>query len=529
VVVGVKLLDVSSGRLRLGFTVEDTGIGLIQKQMLGLFKPFTQADGSTTRKYGGTGLGLSICKQLVKLMGGNISVTSELGQGCCFSFSAQFRYGAQIQQKARKVPPELDQLRVLVVDDNSSSREILHCQLESFGFDVTQASSGKAALEALWAARFINPYQLVILDWKMPGMDGIEVAQHIGEIDELPAMPLLMMHTEYGWEEVVHKAKRAGFGGFLSKPVNRSLLFDAILDLLFKGGICTFGSPNTLVDDRRGAENEREQLLGVRVLLVEDNEINQEVAQEIMRNAGLVVFVANNGHQALEILAAEAFDIVLMDLQMPEMDGYQATHQIRKNPNFKQLPIIAMTANAMTPDRERCLSAGMNDHIGKPINRDQLLSTIEKWWRADLSPSRSIGKLANSKRNKLGNDIKDFSSLEGFDVADALDRIGQNQTLYRKLLRKFHGKFAGAGGTVRALIEQGECKEAKELGHQIVGVLANLSANRLLGVARTFENELESESKLSVGPLLDNFEGELDQLMDQIEVLNSQYREDTPE
>ena len=364
--------------------VKDTGIGLTPEQQTKLFQSFSQADASTTRKYGGTGLGLSISKKLAELMGGEVGVDSTQGEGSTFWFTARLGIGAA---KARDLLPEPDLRgrRVLVVDDNENARLVMNDLLTSMTFQVTEVGAGKAAIEAVMlAAGTPQAFEIIFLDWQMPGMDGIETARQIQGLG-LAQSPHLVMVTAYGREEVIKEASNAGIEDVLIKPVNASLLFDTAMRVL-----------GAEITDRRSAGDAPSLLLeemaainGARILLVEDNELNQEVASEILKDAGFVVDIADNGLIAVNKVTSnsgEPWDIVLMDMQMPVMDGVTATVEIRKDARFDGLPIVAMTANAMQQDKEKCLAAGMVDFVTKPIQPDELWAALRRW----IKPKRAL-------------------------------------------------------------------------------------------------------------------------------------------
>jgi two-component system sensor histidine kinase/response regulator len=372
-----RVKERSEKEVLLYCAVKDTGIGLTPEQVGKLFQSFSQADASTTRKYGGTGLGLSISKKLADLMGGAVGVDSVHGEGSTFWFTARLGIGTA---KARALIPEPDLRgrRVLVVDDNESARLVMNDLLTSMTFDVTEVGAGDTAIAAVKAAAGTpQAFEIVFLDWQMPGMDGIEAARQIQALG-LADAPHLVMVTAYGREEVLKEAGDAGIEDVLIKPVNASLLFDTAMRVL--GGA---------VSDRRSAGDAPSLLLeemaaikGARILLVEDNDLNQEVASEILRDAGFVVEIADNGQIAVNMVtknAGEPWDIVLMDMQMPVMDGVTATVEIRKDARFNDLPIVAMTANAMQQDKDKCLAAGMVDFVTKPIQPDELWAALRRW------------------------------------------------------------------------------------------------------------------------------------------------------
>jgi len=313
-------------QVSLKFSIEDTGVGMTESEITKLFDAFTQADSSTTRKYGGTGLGLTISKRLVELMGGEIKVTSTPGKGSSFSFTATFGEHSKGRKKVLKLPATFKNMRVLVVDDNSSSREILGDALESFSFQVSKAASGEEAVAELENAVSENPYKLVLMDWKMPGLDGVQAAKKIKSNDKLTHLPEILMVTAYGREEVKKQAEKLGLEGFLIKPVNRSLLFDTIMDIF---GAKTGVSPMFTREKAKKVQGV-EQIRGAKILLTEDNRINQQVATELLESEGFVVEIAEDGLEAVEKIKnpENQYDVILMDIQMPEMDGYEASRKI---------------------------------------------------------------------------------------------------------------------------------------------------------------------------------------------------------
>jgi two-component system, sensor histidine kinase and response regulator len=346
----------------LHFRVRDTGIGLTQEQMGRLFQSFSQADTSTTRKFGGTGLGLAISKNLAELMGGQVGVESEYGKGSTFWFSARLGIGTAVRRQL--LPnPDLRGRRALVVDDNDHARAVILDMLRGMTFETHEAASGSAAIdEVRRAAAAGHPYDVVYLDWRMPGMDGMETARRIRALG-LVTTPMFLMVTAYGREEILKEAESAGIQNVLVKPVNASVLFDTTMDVLGGRRPEPVAGPPLQGPDQRLA-----MLRGARILLVEDNEINQQVAREMLQDCGFVVDVAENGEIALGLVQKFPYDLVFMDMQMPVMDGVTATREIRKHGRLEMLPIVAMTANAMEQDRRKCMEAGMNDFLIKPID-----------------------------------------------------------------------------------------------------------------------------------------------------------------
>jgi len=369
IIIKIKVVTLKAEQVTLHFSVQDTGIGISQQAMSQLFGAFTQADTTTTRKFGGTGLGLAICKRLVEMMGGKIWVTSQRGKGSTFSFNAIF--GCQTQQeRIFQLPQELLKLRILIVDDNKTSQAILRNELSSLSLqEVTSVDSGKAALVALETAA----YDLVFLDWNMPGMNGIETARRINE--GAYKIPMIIMMTALSKKEFLKKTDQMNLDAFLTKPVTQSLLFETIMSLFGK----KLAKTPQLLKKPVSITAELNAIKGARILVVEDNLINQKVIQKTIEGEGLVVAIANDGKEAVRMVDNADFDAVLMDMQMPKMDGMEATRLIRENPRHQALPIIAMTAHAMSGIREQFLAAGMNDSITKPFDVDQLFSVLEKW------------------------------------------------------------------------------------------------------------------------------------------------------
>jgi PAS domain S-box-containing protein len=375
IVVTAKLEERVTDRVKLKFAVRDSGIGMTPNQTARLFREFSQADTSTTRKYGGTGLGLSISKRLVEMMEGSMWVESEYGRGTTFWFTAWFGVGSA-ERRDKILPPGLRGVRVLVVDDNAMAREILADMLKQFTFRVESVSSGNEALRELVNADAQDPYCLVFIDWQMPGLDGLETSRRIKR-SALRSMPKILMITAFSREDISPVAHEAEIEGFLQKPVTPSALLDSLMSLFGATGIEKI--PATAEKTERAASLAN----GVRVLLVEDNEVNQQVAKELLESEGAKVTIANHGAEAVKLLTQvnqpPPFDVVLMDLQMPEMDGLTATSLLRAQPYLQQLPIIAMTAHVMTDEVQRCLEAGMNDHVAKPIDPEVFFATLARW------------------------------------------------------------------------------------------------------------------------------------------------------
>lgn len=385
ILVKISQLENNNDETQLEFTVKDSGIGIDKEEVPYLFDAFHQADETRTRRFGGTGLGLAICRQLVELMGGEITVKSEPGKGSTFSFKLVFKV---VEGSVKKYTNTgFKGKRALVVDDNVIALQILTSMLESFSFNVESASSGLEALDKIHKSTGIegNNFDLVLIDWKMPGLNGIETCRKIHEQIQQPHIPTLIMITSYGREEIMRQAEQAGLDGFLIKPINPSMLYNCIVGTMLGDTSRREDIPHDLLN---------KELTG-KVLLVDDNAINQQVAQEILENMGLIVYGVTDGMSALKALEDNDFDVVITDIQMPVMDGYELTRQIRHNQKWSTLPIIAMTAHAMAGDREKCLAAGMDDHVPKPVDPQKLFNSLERWMHA-RQPDETAHNIINT-------------------------------------------------------------------------------------------------------------------------------------
>jgi PAS domain S-box-containing protein len=498
VVVSVHLLAEEGDRTRLEFEVRDTGIGMDSEQISRLFESFSQADESTTRRFGGSGLGLAICKRLVEMMEGEIGVESAPGAGSTFTFSATF--GKADGEKPRTpmaLPPEARGGPVLVADDNAASRQILGETLRRLGFRPMLVESGAAALTALREAPASDPFRLVLADWKMPGMDGLETACRIKGDDRLARAVTVVMVSAYSRDSLARQPNSWCIDGFLPKPVGPSALFDLLQNLFGGTGSASTASPemsNPAASPARAADGAvfssggpetGADFRGLRILLAEDNEINQAVAVGLLRMASAEITVAENGRAAVEKLRAAppgTFDAVLMDLQMPEMDGYDATRTIREDPRFDSLPILAMTAHAMTGEREKCLDAGMNDHLTKPVEQEKLLAALARW----------TGRAAGPPAAPPTGESERLPHLPGVDREFGLAVVGGNQRIYRELLARFVQDHAGAAREIRAALEAGDRDAAMRLAHMLKGAGANVGARRLEAAAGELERLLQT-------------------------------------
>lgn len=438
VVIRMRLMERSPQDALIEFSVRDTGIGIASDQQAHIFSGFSQAEASTTRRFGGTGLGLAICDRLVGLMGGRITVDSELGRGSEFRFSVRLPLAdratsAAVLDEDPPAPSALRELQVLVIDDNATARAVLSTMVASLGWAVEVADSGPQALEmARRRAAQGRPYDVAFVDWQMPGMDGWETSLRLRHQGVGNDKALVMMVTAHGREMLADRSpvEQAELGGFLVKPVTASMLFDAVVN-------ARLGSGDGLAEPVRRAPQRR--LEGLRLLVVEDNPNNQQVAQELLEVEGAMVQLADNGQAGVDAVrqADPPFDAVLMDLQMPVMDGLAAARTLRADPVGASLPIIAMTANAMATDREACLDAGMTDHIGKPFELTDLVQCLlrhtgREFVAAELSDSRpALNDIMLSPR------VLTLAGEGGVDVLTAVSRLGGQVGVYERMLRGF--------------------------------------------------------------------------------------------
>ncbi|SBS29664.1 Signal transduction histidine-protein kinase BarA [Marinomonas aquimarina] len=486
VIIKARYQQHSHDQIKVSFSVTDTGIGISQENQQHLFHSFSQADTSTTRRFGGTGLGLAISKQLVELMGGEIWLESEEGQGSTFHFTVTLeRVDDEIplSQGASSLGLSI----ALIVDDNDSAREVLKANMEALGIPCHEASSGYDALAMIQRAeQQQHPYELVLVDWKMPDLNGIETCRQI--IESSPhKYPTMIMVTAYGLEKVKQAAQGLDISGFLTKPITASSLFDSIAN--------SFAMTNTTQSQYHSAEADQERyddkLYDATLLLVEDNEINRELATELLTQKGIQVVVAVNGEDALVKLAEDDFDLVLMDCQMPIMDGYQATQKIRQMPQHAELPIIAMTANVLPQDVERALQAGMNDHIGKPIKIEQMFATLEKWMPAQKC-HRQRAPLRHAT-NQVASEEAELPALPQIDTVMGLQHT-QGLALYVRLLKRFVTSQVELDSTLQQLLAREQYDEATRLIHTLKGTCSTLGMVQLAELAATLERQLEHHS-----------------------------------
>jgi two-component system sensor histidine kinase/response regulator len=506
-------LSSTDDELMLHFSVRDTGIGMAPELVQRLFQKFTQADQTTTRRFGGTGLGLAISKHLAELMGGRLWIEESYpgrGTTVCCTVRLQIARDARPdgRQLVEQASPLLRDIRVLVVDDNEVSREILAEMLRFFHLDVAVASNGASAMGMLQETGK-RPFDIVLMDWRMPPMNGDEVTRRIHANPAIQPKPKVVMVTAYGREDVIRAAEQAGVAGFLVKPVSPSILLDTLLTSLGRGRLFEEQSgdaPRDGICDFHGA----------RLLLVEDNEINREFATELLRRMNTQVDCAENGQEALALVQARNYDAVLMDIHMPVMDGLEASRRIRAlgeragGERFRVLPIIAMTALAMARDEQQSLAAGMNDHITKPVSPERLQAALARWLHMPLDPA-APGRLEAA----LPDDLR---RLESLDSTQGVRRIGGDSEAYRKQLRRFRTRYDDAPARLAALIAEGALQRAEEYCHALKGVCGNIGADALFACITDIDTRLKQSSPPEAASVA-RMDALLKQVMDDIDSL----------
>ena len=514
IIIKVETLLKEEQEVTLQFSVSDTGIGMTKEQQNKLFQAFSQVDASTTRKYGGTGLGLAICERLTTLMGGRIWVESEPNKGSTFFFTVVLGCSQRLENDLPMLSRENNKnIRILVIDENPVVLEIIMNMLESMGFAALGASSGKQGLAELNRNQD-DGLDLMLIDWHTVHMDSMDSSQWRKIIDEIGPKPEVIMISNWNLSELADAASQLGINKCLAKPVTQSKLFDAVM------GIFSAGKDKSLGNIRYGHAglnlDPSEEIKGTKILLVEDNEINQQVAQEILHQRGLQVDIAENGLQALEKLEEAEYDIVLMDVQMPVMDGYEATKIIRSNPRWSNLPVIAMTAHAINEQRLKSNRAGMTDQINKPFNPNDLFAIIAKYIKTSDLPALQVCKSTEAEENT--EDLL-WPDMPGIILADGLARVDGNRSLYKKILLKFRTSNVDTIDKIKTALSIGDDKTAFRLAHTVKGVAAVLGAVQLADVAAELESVLIKGSIGVDDVLLVKFNESLKMVTEGIKVL----------
>jgi two-component system sensor histidine kinase/response regulator len=489
--ISAKLLKFENGRVELAFRIEDSGIGMSEDQLQRIFSPFQQADISTTRKFGGTGLGLTICKSIIELMDGSLMVESAFGHGSVFSFTASF----QVHEEKANLPHSEFQhrkgLKALLADDSESARMVLQEMLESFGFEVFAAAGSQEAIQLFEEQHTESePFSIMIIDWKMPKMNGVELVEHLRKSTK--NIPSVVMVTAFGIDSIKEATSQKIVDDYLLKPVNPSTLFDVINNLLHLTPTRSKAEVSNLVD----MQYLRGELTGKKILLVEDNEMNLDLAIELLQDVGADVTIARNGLEALNHVDSLTFDCVLMDIQMPEMDGLTATQKIRQNEQHKRLPILAMTAHAMKGEAEKSLAAGMNEHITKPIDPFVLYTALIKHiHQKDISIQQTSGEVLPYQ-------------IEGINLQDGLYRLGNKRASYEKLLKSYAAVYGNIEEECEQLLRDQQIKPIAAYVHTLSGITGNIGAlelhARLAPLSSKLHHQIQQESlQLSEDELLE--------------------------
>lgn len=512
VVISARVSERTADDVLIHFSVSDTGIGLTEEEISRLFQSFSQADSSTTRKFGGTGLGLVISKNLAALMGGEVGVSSVHGSGSVFWFTV--RLGISKLPKRVFLPnPDLRGRRALVVDDNEHARTVICEMLQDMTFEVEDAASGEQAVQAISTAHLNQrPFNIVYLDWRMPVMDGIETARRIRALGLVPE-PILVMVSAYGREEMLKESELLGISGVLVKPVSHSLLFDISMNALIGNRL------EDRVNKPRTVDNliQLTPVRGARILLVEDNDINQQIASELLIDAGFVVELAENGLIALEMVQRSPYDLVLMDMQMPVMDGLSATAAIRRIYKLEILPIVAMTANAMPEDRRDCLEGGMNDFMTKPINPDDLWRMLLKWIPRRLHAPlplaiAAVPVVTTTERTELPEGIN------GLDVRTGLSRMMGKKPLYLAMLKRYVAGQKTSVKTIKAALDAQNLPLAQRVAHTLKGLSGTIGATQVADHAESVERAIrEGCPRVRIDLALSALEPTLENLMHDLE------------
>ncbi len=477
----------------INFSIRDNGIGISPEQNSLLFNAFQQADISTTRKFGGSGLGLTISKHLVEMMHGKLDVSSSLGNGSDFFFDLFLLRADTLKSKDLKRPQNLQGIRVLLVDDSESARSVIRNMLWSFGLHVIEASNADEAIKLYRKESKEFPISLIITDWEMPTKNGVEMLEELRR-EMIIESPSVLMVSAYGAEKVqLDRVNNNLIDEYLTKPVSPSVLFDTIQKTLYKNKFATLiGANNTSDIERYGSI-----LKGKRILLVEDIEINAELAIDLLNDVGISVVHAANGQIAIDKLQIENFDAILMDIQMPVLDGLSATKKIRQLNIHAGKPIIAMTAHAMTGEREKSLAAGMNEHLSKPIDPKKLYQTLIDF----LAPQSDFTSSNHEEFDINNHDLTDFPTVEGLDIIDGLIRCGRKKSLYNKILLSFANSYGSSLVELNMLITNREINELGKFFHALAGVSGNIGALLVSEKARSLSQSFFEESKIDTEEL----------------------------
>ncbi len=503
VIIDVRVEKMTKKQVWIKFSIKDTGIGMTEEQISKLFSAFMQADASTTRKYGGTGLGLSISKNLVEMMGGQLSVNSQYGKGSEFFFTCHFKTSARSEITKEIIPHELEDLKVLLVEDNAYTREVIESYLHSFGFNTRSVSCGEDAVEE--SGNYF--FDLLLIDYMMPGINGVETWVKIKKKLDKEKHPKIMLISSYSKKELYEEADKAGIDEILAKPITQSTLFNAIVNVFLENRNREIGKNNNYpkgFDEIRGAV----------ILVVEDNEINQQIVKELLEIEGFWVEIAENGQIAInKINENNHYDLILMDLQMPIMDGYTAANKLR-NDHKISTPIIALSADAMEGTGTAAKEAGMNDYISKPIDIQELFGVMATY----IDPKERKKNEEKTTNKFTVSDITLRKILSNLDTKDGLKRLSGNTNLYLSILRKFARKNMNFTAQLKTLLRDGKSEESKKLLHRMKGVSGNIGAMNLNRMIKDLEHKMitiNSDGK-DFDEELDDIESEFESILVQI-------------
>ncbi len=499
-----RIINKDNENLTLQFIIRDTGIGMTEEQTNRLFNAFTQADSSTSRRFGGTGLGLTIAKYLIEEMDGSVDVTSELNKGTEFRFTVNLIINQGDFSDKRQITGSISGIRILIVDDNEIANKILLDSLNLLPVYVESVTDGKEALRRLQKAQQGGaPFHLLMTDWQMPEMDGLELAR---TALSMASPPKVVLVTAFSYEEIQQEAEEIGISGFLTKPISQSQVLDCLMRLYAP----TYGDALATVENIALPQFNR-----ANVLLAEDNLINQQIAVELMIACGIHTDIANNGQEVLALLeshAADYYQLIFMDLQMPVMDGHEATLKIRADDRYNELPIIAMTAHALQEERERCIAEGMNDHLSKPIEPQLFYRALNHYLADYRIGFRTFDEPGTNQQ---------IPHLDDIDCQSAVQRVSGNVQFYLQLLKQYRNEQHDAVDRIKKRIEQGDFKEAKLQAHSLKGVSGNIGAKSVAVLASEIEQHLGREDSKAALQALQTLHPVLDNVCQQISTLDS--------